>query len=104
MPSIYEGFGLPVAEAARFAKPAVVSKDGALAEIAGKGCLQVDPSDARSIASAIRQLTVSEQTLRNLANEAQRLAQRYSWRNTAIQTLSALKHAAEASPSDFPVH
>ena len=52
-PSIYEGFGLPVLEAIRFALPVLVSEKGAPVEIVGEPLLTFDPLDVESIATAI---------------------------------------------------
>jgi len=57
MPSLAEGFGLPVAEAMALGTPVVTSHDGALAEIASGAALLVDPLDVQDIASAIAALT-----------------------------------------------
>ncbi|WP_242097998.1 glycosyltransferase family 1 protein [Sphingomonas sp. CROZ-RG-20F-R02-07] len=53
MPSLAEGFGLPVAEAMTLGTPVVTSATGALAETAGTAALLVDPLDVEAIAVAI---------------------------------------------------
>lgn len=57
MPSLAEGFGLPVVEAMSAGTPVVTSNRGALAETAGEAALLVDPEDVNSIAAAIRMIT-----------------------------------------------
>ena len=49
-PSLYEGFGLPVAEAMSCGTPVLVSEDGALAEVVGEAALVVDARSVESIA------------------------------------------------------
>lgn len=56
MPSLAEGFGLPVAEAMALGTPVVTSLRGALAETAGGAALLVDPVDTAAIAAAIRRI------------------------------------------------
>ncbi len=56
MPSLAEGFGLPVVEAMRMGVPAMASAGGAQAEIAGDAALLVDPLDMASIARGIARL------------------------------------------------
>ncbi|MFL9840408.1 glycosyltransferase family 1 protein [Sphingomonas sp. ST-64] len=57
MPSLAEGFGLPVIEAMAMSVPTLAASTGAGAEIAGDAALQVDPNDVDAIADAIRRLT-----------------------------------------------
>jgi glycosyltransferase involved in cell wall biosynthesis len=56
MPSLAEGFGLPVAEAMALGTPVVTSAEGALAETAGGAALTVDPCDAVALAAALRRV------------------------------------------------
>ena len=58
LPSLLEGFGLPVAEAAARGLVPIVSAGGVLEEVAGASALAVDPLDADAIAAAMRQLAV----------------------------------------------
>ncbi|RYY43554.1 MAG: glycosyltransferase family 1 protein, partial [Sphingomonadales bacterium] len=56
MPSLAEGFGLPVVEAMALGVPALASASGAAAEIAGDGALLVDPHGGAALADAIRRI------------------------------------------------
>ena len=53
LPSLYEGFGLPVLEAMAHSIPVVVSNTSSLPEIAGKAGIYVDPENIESIAEGI---------------------------------------------------
>ncbi|MHB8283836.1 MAG: glycosyltransferase family 4 protein [Caulobacteraceae bacterium] len=55
-PSLYEGFGLPAAEAMALGKPVLTSALGATAEIVGDAALTVDPYDVSAIASGLQAL------------------------------------------------
>ncbi|WP_162875495.1 glycosyltransferase family 4 protein [Sphingomonas crusticola] len=57
MPSLAEGFGLPVAEAMALGVPVATSDKGALAETAGGAALLVDPGDISGLAAALRRLS-----------------------------------------------
>ncbi len=56
LPSLAEGFGLPVAEAMTLGTPVITSNSGALAEIAGGAAVTVDPLNIDDIATAMRRL------------------------------------------------
>ena len=53
LPSLEEGFGLPVAEAMAAGLPVVCSRGSALEEVAGGAATLVNPLDTRSIADGI---------------------------------------------------
>jgi glycosyltransferase involved in cell wall biosynthesis len=87
LPSLEEGFGLPVAEAMAAGLPVVCSRGSALEEVAGGNATLVDPLDAGSIATGI------ERVLENPAEaESQRQAglewsRRFDWDEAARKTL-----------------
>ena len=55
-PSLYEGFGLPAAEAMFLGVPVLVSNAGSLPELVGDAALTVDPYDVGAITDALRRL------------------------------------------------
>lgn len=62
-PSLFEGFGIPILEAARCQAPIVTSAGTCFEEIAGEGALYVSPTDEQAIGQAIREtLENSEET------------------------------------------
>lgn len=60
MPSLAEGFGLPVAEAMMLGTPVITSRYGALAETAGTAALLVDPRDSCALAFAIARISTDD--------------------------------------------
>ena len=71
--SLYEGFGIPVAEALACGCPVVTSAGSAMAEIAGDDAVYVDPSDVASIRDGIaRAARPSARTFPGWAEIAQR--------------------------------
>ncbi|KFC64553.1 Glycosyl transferase group 1 [Devosia sp. LC5] len=97
MPSLYEGFGLPVIEAQQHGTPVLVSTAGSLPEIAGAGGLAVDPFDEQQLGLALARL-FSDDTLRaGLSSAAHANARRFDWqaygdRLTAIFETLARTH------------
>jgi glycosyltransferase involved in cell wall biosynthesis len=81
-PSLYEGFGLPVAEAAACGAPALTSNRTSLPE-AAPGAALVDPEDVDALAAAMAEaLAAPRPTLS---------AQRRTWLDVASETLAHLK-------------
>jgi trehalose 6-phosphate synthase/phosphatase len=86
-PSLYEGFGLPVAEALACGVPTLTARVGATAEIAGDAALLVDPYDTPSIAAGLEMLLENGQVRNQLIEAGPRRAARYTWDAAAHQVL-----------------
>ncbi len=79
-PSLYEGFGLPAAEAMSCATPVVVTDGGALPEVVGDAGLIVPKGKAAALAEAISGLLRDPQRRRALGEAgADRAAARFDW-------------------------
>ena len=82
-PSLYEGFGLPVIESLQHGKPCVVSRGGALAEVArGGGVVSLPAATAGELAKEMRRLLLEPTALAELAHAA-RLRKFRSWSDYA---------------------
>ncbi|AIY64607.1 glycosyltransferase family 4 protein [Pseudoalteromonas piratica] len=79
-PSLYEGFGLPVAEAMQSGVSVLVSENSSMSEFSGESAYLVDPLDVDSIRSAIEELTFSELTPKSMS---------FSWENTVRATIES---------------
>ncbi len=87
LPSLYEGFGLPLAEAMAAGVPAVASDIPALREVGGEAVRYADPLEPAAFADAIRAaLDDREGSLLRVAAGRGR-ARRFRWNDTARATL-----------------
>jgi len=93
MPSIYEGFGLPVVEAMQYGTPALVSHTGCLAEITGDAGVLVDPLSIESIAHGLEQLMQEDDLLAALKANALDRSEHYTWNRCATESLAVFKEA-----------
>jgi len=98
MPSLAEGFGIPVAEAMTLGTPVATSDRGALAETAGGAALAVDPLDVTGLAAAIRSLAGEDALCLSLASAGQRNAARFTPARFA-ERLTRAYAAVMAEPS-----
>lgn len=91
MPSLYEGFGLPIVEAFSQGTPVLTSNRGAMAEVAGNGALLIDPTSSDAIAAGLRPLTEDVDLVRALQQRALERVGAFSWDTAAAQTLAAME-------------
>jgi len=86
MPSLYEGFGLPVLEAMACGCPVITSNVSSLPEIAGDAALLVDPRNDEAIVQAMRELAGNPGLRQRLVEKGFRRAAEFSWDRTAAET------------------
>jgi glycosyltransferase involved in cell wall biosynthesis len=91
MPSLYEGFGLPIVEAMACGCPVLSSNSSSLPEVAGDAALFFDPHDSQQLAQLICGL-VAEPSLRHeLRRKGFHRVQQFSWERTAYATLQVYR-------------
>jgi glycosyltransferase involved in cell wall biosynthesis len=93
-PSIYEGFGLPVAEAMASGCVSVVSNSTSLPEVVGDAGLTIDPFNVDELANALVTICRDESLRSSLREKAIRESARFKWELAAQSALSVLERAA----------
>jgi len=88
MPSLYEGFGLPVLEAMACATPVACSNSSSLPEIAGDAALLFDPTEVDGIRDALRRILRDADVRAQLRDAGLRRAGQFSWDRAAQETLA----------------
>ena len=92
IPSLYEGFGLPVGEAMACRIPVICTTGGALPEVAGDATKLVPPANAKALEKAILELLDDPSQCEALAQKGyQRVLKEFTWEKTAIKTVEAYK-------------
>ena len=92
LPSLEEGFGLPVLEAMACGVPVVVSDRGALPEVAGDAASPVDPTDIDALAAQMERMLHSE-AAREASRRGLARAALYSWASCAASAREAYRAA-----------
>ncbi|MBU0641275.1 MAG: glycosyltransferase family 4 protein [Planctomycetes bacterium] len=106
MPSLYEGFGLPILDAFACGTPVLTSNTSSMPEVAGDAAIYCNPRDARSIADGIARL-LDESVAAELVQRGRERLRQFSWERTAramcqvyeccLAQRSGVKHRARDS-------
>jgi len=86
-PSLYEGFGFPVAQAMAVGIPVLTSNISSLPEIAGDAALLVDPRSLAEIREALARLLLSPALRSELGARGRRRASTFRWEDCAARSL-----------------
>jgi glycosyltransferase involved in cell wall biosynthesis len=92
VPSLYEGFGLPVLEAMARGKVVVASRSSSLPEVGGEAALYVDdPNDAEALANALK-TALGDAALRDkLGRAARERAAAFTWDRCAAGVAAVIR-------------
>ncbi|TVQ35292.1 MAG: glycosyltransferase [Spirochaetaceae bacterium] len=100
LPSLYEGYGMVLTEAAAHALPIITTNGGAIPDtVADLGAVVVPAADADALAAALRRFLRDEEHRRNLGTRARAAVSRLqSWKTAAAGFARLMHNAAADAP------
>jgi glycosyltransferase involved in cell wall biosynthesis len=106
VPSLYEGFSLPAAEAMATGTPLVATTGGAIPEVAGRDgetCLAVPPGDAGALAAGLSRLLGDAELRARLGRAGrERVLRHFTWARAAEGTVARYREAIGRSSGRLP--
>ncbi len=89
LPSLYEGFGLPIIESMASGTAVLTSEDSAMQEVAGGHAMLCDPLDVHHIAGCLQQMLEDHTWLLNAQTNGLSHSKQFSWDNCTNKTIQA---------------
>jgi glycosyltransferase involved in cell wall biosynthesis len=97
VPSLYEGFCLPMVEAMACGVPTIASRTSCLPEISGRALKYFDPLSIEELAACMRSVLSDSALSQRLREAGVARASEFSWAQCARETLQVLLRAAGAA-------
>ena len=91
IPSLYEGFGLPILESFACGVPVIATDRGAIPEVAGDAAILVNPFDYKNLAGKMEELIKNKILREDLIEKGKRRIMNFNWVKTAEETLKIYK-------------
>lgn len=95
LPSLYEGFGLPVLEAMKYGCPVITSKISSLPEAGGEAAIYVDPENIGDIAEKITTVITDAHLRNEMREKGKKQLAKFSWEKSAKETLKILEEVGK---------
>jgi len=94
-PSLSEGFGLPPLEAMAYGLPVASSNATCLPEVLGDAAVYFDPRNINDMTKTMLRVLTDQKLRESLIKKGTRQIKKYSWRNTAKETLDIYSKCSE---------
>ncbi len=95
LPSLHEGFGLPIVEAFQYGTPVLTSNTSSMLEVAADAAVLIDPFNIQTIRDGLLELCNNEVTYATLSQKAKERASKFTWQQTATEVHSVLEEAIQ---------
>jgi len=93
--SLYEGFGMPIAEAMAAGTPVLTSATSSMPEVAAGHALLADPTNTQSIREQLERLLTDPLLRQQMAQSARQHASTFNWSKSAERLICSLKAAEQ---------
>lgn len=91
LPSLYEGFGLPILEAMKYDCPVATSNVSSLPEAGGDAAFYFNPEDVDDIANAIEKVLSNRELRDSMIKKGHEQVKKFSWGKSAKEVLRVLE-------------
>jgi glycosyltransferase involved in cell wall biosynthesis len=95
LPSLYEGFGIPILEAMSLGCPVISSFASSLPEIGGDACLYFDPQNVDDLVDKLDSFKKDEKMKNSFIQKGKRRVKEFSWKRCGEQTLAVIRNAVQ---------
>ncbi len=91
LPSLYEGFGIPLLEAMAHSCPVISSFSSSLPEVGGEACLYFDPTRSEDLVEKMECIVNDTVLAKKLVNAGRKRIEAFSWEKAGRETLELLQ-------------
>ena len=91
LPSLYEGFGLPILEAMRYGCPVITSNVSSLPEAGGEAALYFDPNDINDIEEKIEKVLTDDKLREKMIDRGNTHYKKFTWEKAANEVLKTIE-------------
>ena len=95
LPSLYEGFGIPILEAMSNNCPTIISMNSSLPEVGGEASLYFDPKNSEDLLEKIVTLQKNKELRKELITKGKKRVKDFSWDKCGSETLSVIISSVE---------